>query len=78
MRVGVERARLVLRLYEAEHVGLHLAPLESLLIAVLFGLALMGLGIWRERSIGRSQRKTDSFGFEGVERVSSVVKGFCV
>ena len=25
MRVGVERARLVLRLYEAEHVGLHLA-----------------------------------------------------
>lgn len=52
-----------------KHVGLHLAPFESLLIAVLFGLALMGLGIWRERSIGRSQRKTDSFGFEGVERV---------
>ncbi|MBR9880430.1 MAG: inorganic phosphate transporter [Gammaproteobacteria bacterium] len=59
-----------------KHVGLHLAPLESLLIAVLFGLALMGLGIWRERSIGRSQRKTDSFGFEGVERVFGVLMIF--
>ncbi|KJZ17682.1 MULTISPECIES: inorganic phosphate transporter [Halomonas] len=59
-----------------KHVGLHLAPFESLLIAVLFGLALMGLGIWRERSIGRSQRKTDSFGFEGVERVFGVLMIF--
>ncbi|MAY70886.1 MAG: phosphate permease [Halomonas sp.] len=59
-----------------KHVGLHLAPFESLLIALLFGLALMGLGIWRERSIGRSQRKTDSFGFEGVERVFGVLMIF--
>ncbi|MEE3214539.1 MAG: inorganic phosphate transporter [Pseudomonadota bacterium] len=59
-----------------KHVGLHLAPFESLLIALAFGVALAGLGVWRERSIDRSQRKTDAFGFEGVERVFGVLMIF--
>jgi len=59
-----------------KHVGLHLEFVESLFIAILIGLALMGIGIQREKRISRSKRKSDSFGFEGVERVFGVLMIF--
>lgn len=59
-----------------KHVGLHLSFLESLLAALVMGLVLMGISIQRERRISRSQKKLDSFGFEGVERVFGVLMIF--
>ncbi|ALM51444.1 inorganic phosphate transporter [Halomonas huangheensis] len=59
-----------------KHVGLHLSFLESFVVAVILGLVLMGIGIQREKRINRSQQKKDSFGFEGVERIFSVLMIF--
>nr|WP_300313356.1 inorganic phosphate transporter [Halomonas sp.] len=59
-----------------KHVGLHLNFTESLLLSVLLGLVLMFIGIQREKRIARSQRQSDAFGFQGVERVFGVLMIF--
>ncbi|MGO2133668.1 MAG: inorganic phosphate transporter [Halomonas sp.] len=59
-----------------KHIGLEVSFSESLLYSLLFGCALMLLGIWMERRLAPSSRKTDTFGFEGVERVFGVLMLF--
>ncbi|QEM83049.1 inorganic phosphate transporter [Halomonas binhaiensis] len=59
-----------------KHVGLHLNFTQSLLLSVLLGLVLMFIGIQREKRIARSQRQSDAFGFQGVERVFGVLMIF--
>ncbi|WP_027966457.1 inorganic phosphate transporter [Halomonas halocynthiae] len=59
-----------------KHIGLDVSFAGSLLYSLLFGIALMFLGIWMERRLVPSSRKTDTFGFEGVERVFGVLMLF--
>ncbi|MDL4863489.1 anion permease [Halomonas elongata] len=59
-----------------KHVGLELGFGASLLYSILLGLALMGLGILRERRVGAGKRQDDTFGFGGVERVFGVLMLF--
>lgn len=59
-----------------KHVGLHLNFTQSLLLSVVLGLVLMFIGIQREKRIARSQRQSDAFGFQGVERVFGVLMIF--
>ncbi|QFT86186.1 Sulfate permease CysP [Halomonas sp. THAF12] len=59
-----------------KHVGLDLGFGESLLYAVLLGIAVMLLGGLLERRVGAEKRKGDAFGFDGVERVFGVLMLF--
>ncbi|WP_069385115.1 inorganic phosphate transporter [Halomonas caseinilytica] len=59
-----------------KHVGLELSFGASLLYSILMGLALMVLGIVRERRVGAGKRQDDAFGFGGVERVFGVLMLF--
>ncbi|MCG7601483.1 inorganic phosphate transporter [Halomonas sp. McH1-25] len=59
------------------HVGLDLSFIQSFLIAVVIGIAIMVLGILLENRIGRGKKGTgDSFDFSGVERVFGVLMMF--
>ncbi|MCW4153751.1 inorganic phosphate transporter [Halomonas sp. 18H] len=59
-----------------KHVGLELGFGASLLYSILVGMALMALGVWRERRVGAGERHNDAFGFGGVERVFGVLMLF--
>ncbi|WP_275285744.1 inorganic phosphate transporter [Halomonas elongata] len=59
-----------------KHVGLELGFGSSFLYSILMGLALMVLGVVRERRVGAGQRQDDAFGFGGVERVFGVLMLF--
>lgn len=61
-----------------KHIGLEVSFGESLLYSLLLGAGLMLLGIWMERRLAPSsrRRKTDTFGFEGVERVFGILMLF--
>ncbi|SEM57032.1 inorganic phosphate transporter [Halomonas caseinilytica] len=59
-----------------KHVGLELSFGASFLYSILMGLALMVLGIVRERRVGAGKRQDDAFGFGGVERVFGVLMLF--
>nr|WP_163500922.1 inorganic phosphate transporter [Halomonas socia] len=59
------------------HVGLDLSFGQSLLLAILFGLVIMLLGIVLERSANPSRPPADDhFGYAGVERVFGVLMIF--
>ena len=59
------------------HVCLDLSFIQSFLIAVVIGIAIMVLGILLENRIGRGKKGTgDSFDFSGVERVFGVLMMF--
>lgn len=58
------------------HVGLDLSFGQSFLLAVLLGLAIMGLGILMERRVKYERRADDHFGFSNVERVFGVLMIF--
>ncbi len=58
------------------HVGLDLSFAQSLLLAILLGLAIMGLGILMERRVKYERRADDHFGFSNVERVFGVLMIF--
>lgn len=59
-----------------KHVGLDLGFGTSLLLAILAGLLFAALGVFMERRVQASHRKTDQFGFSGVERVFGVLMIF--
>ncbi|WP_027960255.1 inorganic phosphate transporter [Halomonas halodenitrificans] len=59
-----------------KHVGLDLGFGTSLLLAILAGLLFAALGAFMERRVQASHRKTDQFGFSGVERVFGVLMIF--
>ncbi|HSH84692.1 MAG TPA: inorganic phosphate transporter, partial [Guyparkeria sp.] len=59
-----------------KHVGLTLSFEESLFYSLLLGIALMLLGIWMERRLAPKARKTNTFGFEDVERVFGILMLF--
>lgn len=59
-----------------KYVGLHFSFLQSAMLAGLAGLVLMGVGAYLGRRIGRSKRKADKLGFEGVERVFGLLMVF--
>ncbi|MDT8894716.1 inorganic phosphate transporter [Halomonas sp. I1] len=59
-----------------KHVGLELGFGASFLYSILVGLALMALGVMRERRVGAGKRQDDAFGFGGVERVFGVLMLF--
>ncbi|WP_163558023.1 inorganic phosphate transporter [Halomonas sp. NO4] len=52
-----------------KHVGLDLGFGASLLVSILFGLAVMLLGMQMEKRVQAGSRQVDHFGFSGVERV---------
>ncbi len=58
------------------HVGLDLSFGQSFLLAILLGLAIMGLGILMERRVKYERRADDHFGFSNVERVFGVLMIF--
>ncbi len=55
---------------------LDLSFAQSLLLAILLGLAIMGLGILMERRVKYERRADDHFGFSNVERVFGVLMIF--
>ena len=59
-----------------KHVGLDLSFGASLLLSILAGLLVSALGGFMERRVQASSRKTDQFGFSGVERVFGVLMIF--
>lgn len=60
-----------------KHIGLSLSFAESLFYSLLLGLVLMLMGILMERRLAPiSHSKSDTFGFEGVERVFGVLMLF--
>ncbi|MDR5900778.1 MULTISPECIES: inorganic phosphate transporter [Halomonas] len=59
-----------------KHVGLDLNFGTSLLLAILAGLLFAVMGVLMERRVQASSRKTDHFGFSGVERVFGVLMIF--
>lgn len=59
-----------------KHVGLDLGFGASLLLSILAGLLVAALGGFMERRVQASSRKTDQFGFSGVERVFGVLMIF--
>ncbi|MEQ5800927.1 inorganic phosphate transporter [Halomonas sp. H10-9-1] len=59
-----------------KHVGLDLGFGASLLLSILAGLLVAALGGLMERRVQASNRKTDQFGFSGVERVFGVLMIF--
>ncbi|WP_148253370.1 inorganic phosphate transporter [Aidingimonas lacisalsi] len=59
-----------------KHVGLDIGFGASFLISILMGLAIMALGIVRERRLEYKQAEQDTFGFGGVERVFGVLMLF--
>ncbi|MDY7117665.1 inorganic phosphate transporter [Halomonas sp. SSL-5] len=59
-----------------KHVGLDLGFGASLLLSIFAGLLVSALGGFMERRVQASNRKTDQFGFSGVERVFGVLMIF--
>ncbi|CAM3394711.1 inorganic phosphate transporter [Halomonas lysinitropha] len=59
-----------------KHVGLDLGFGASFLVAALFGVTCLILGVLRERRVSRVMRQTDQFGFGSVEQVFGVLMIF--
>ncbi|HSS65982.1 MAG TPA: inorganic phosphate transporter [Gammaproteobacteria bacterium] len=64
---------LVTLLKGLKHVGLSVTTAQSYAIAVIGGLALMGIGWWRIRAIRREPETVAGFHFANVERVFGVL-----
>ena len=64
---------LVTLLKGLKHVGLSVSAGQSYAIAVVAGLALMGIGWWRIRAISREPETVAGFHFANVERVFGVL-----
>ncbi|MCD6009399.1 MAG: inorganic phosphate transporter [Pseudomonadota bacterium] len=59
------------------HVGADFSFVESLLISIAIGVAIMVLGIFLENRVNRDKkRRGDSFGFSSVERIFGVLMMF--
>ncbi|MGM0982958.1 MAG: inorganic phosphate transporter [Pseudomonadota bacterium] len=59
-----------------KHVGLDLGFGASFLVAAIFGVTCLVLGVLRERRVSRVMRQTDQFGFGSVEQVFGVLMIF--